>query len=73
MNKPIKVVTCNSCGAYRSCKIYNDLWLCVDGPSKCYRSRKTISSIKKRKVEEQEWLNEHKPKKNTKFKKTLIS
>ncbi len=40
---------CNGCGMYRLCREYEGLWLCVDGPSKCYRRRRTVKTSKDRK------------------------
>jgi len=39
---------CNSCGAYRLCRRYEGLYLCVGGPSKCYRHRKAVKALKER-------------------------
>lgn len=31
---------CARCHTERLCKEYNDTWLCVNGPSKCWRKRR---------------------------------
>ena len=35
-----EIRTCNGCGASRLCRPYNGLWLCVTGPSRCFKRRK---------------------------------
>lgn len=43
---PDTLTTCNGCGMHRLCREYEGLWLCVDGPSKCYRCRQAIKAKK---------------------------
>lgn len=38
---------CNGCGMYRLCREYEGLWLCIDGPGKCYRRRRTVKAKKR--------------------------
>ncbi len=43
---PDTLTKCNGCGMYRLCREYAGLWLCVNGPSKCYRRRQAIKAKK---------------------------
>lgn len=48
------LTTCNGCGMHRLCREYEGLWLCIDGPSKCYRRRRAVKADKDRKESERE-------------------
>jgi len=40
------VTKCNGCGMYRLCREYEGLWLCTDGPAKCWKRRKAVKAKK---------------------------
>ncbi|KKL46422.1 hypothetical protein LCGC14_2345730 [marine sediment metagenome] len=44
------LVNCYGCGAYRLCREDKGRWLCVQGPARCYRRRRTIGDKKERKA-----------------------
>lgn len=43
------LTTCQGCGAHRLCRRYKGLPLCVGGPSKCFRRRRDIYALRRRK------------------------
>ena len=42
------LTTCSGCGAYRLCREWEGLMLCLTGPSKCYLHRKAVKAEKDR-------------------------
>jgi len=43
---------CYGCGVYRLCREYEDMWLCVSGPAKCWRQRQSLVLIRELEDEE---------------------